>query len=80
MIIWLVRFGTFRFERRYVLIQDVWYGGQLGGRGFAQGRIAHLEQEATIVYDTGACMCVEEREGGRERERERRKFTSDYKY
>ena len=68
MIIWLVRFRTFRFERRYVLIQDVWYGGQLGGRRFAQGGIAHLEQEATIVYDTGACTCVEERERERERE------------
>lgn len=62
MIIWLGWLWAFRLERRSsgnVLVQDVWNGGQLRGRGFTQGRVAHLEQETTIVYDAGACLSVE---------------------
>lgn len=61
MIIWLGGFGAFRLDWRRpsnVLVQDVWNGGQFSRWGLAQGRVAHLQQEATIVYDTGACMYV----------------------
>ena len=74
MIIWLGWLRAFRLERRRpsnILVQDVRNGGQLRRRGFAQRRVSHLEQEATIVYDTCAyvCVCVW-RERGREEGRE----------
>ena len=41
-----------------VLADDVWDGGQFGGRGLAVGGVAQLEEELPVIDYTSACKCV----------------------